>query len=391
MYCQSCGGENPDEARFCMTCGTGIAAPGDKGGLIVDGGDQSDDTDKGIKTLKGGPSPSPPDAESSKPDKKKGEKKEPEKAVAKAPIVSAETTLAGLRSQSTNTMANVSLSLASISLRTPTKAGLIMALLGLALVAAGAASMYGVMMVYSSNVAVIATTDAPHASDRPPLDLDKAPGGGADGQFVSSGPIVADLGSGKVSDSARPGKSGGKVTSPSGGGSSSKTPGGSSSSKTPSSGGGSSQSSSTVIEAPPDDETGESSGSETAPTGSSGGGTEEGSSGGTAGPGLEEGGGERNIEMDMYAGHVRRVIRQFYAVRAQSCFDRATRNNHNLRGTVVVRFTVGGDGNVSSARPATNSTGDDDLGQCLAGQVRSWRLPVPPNEQPVDLEMPFSW
>ena len=95
--------------------------------------------------------------------------------------------------------------------------------------------------------------------------------------------------------------------------------------------------------------------------------------------------------MDMYAGHVRRVIRDFYAARAQSCFDRATRNNHSLRGTVMVRFTVGSTGHVTSARPVRNTTGDDDLGQCLAGQVGSWRLPVPPDERPVNLEMPFSW
>ena len=85
------------------------------------------------------------------------------------------------------------------------------------------------------------------------------------------------------------------------------------------------------------------------------------------------------------------VISQFYAARAQSCFDRATRNNNQLRGTVVVRFTVGSDGNVTRAHPVRNTTGDDDLGACLAAQVQSWRLPVPPNDQPVDLEMPFSW
>ena len=100
---------------------------------------------------------------------------------------------------------------------------------------------------------------------------------------------------------------------------------------------------------------------------------------------------ERDIGMSMYASHVRNVIRRFYAARAQNCFDRATRNNHNLRGTVVVRFTIGADGNVSRSSVVRNTTGSDELGGCLAAQVRSWRLPRPPDDQPVDLEMPFSW
>ena len=92
-----------------------------------------------------------------------------------------------------------------------------------------------------------------------------------------------------------------------------------------------------------------------------------------------------------YASHVRSVIRSYYAARAQSCFDRATRNNHELRGTVVIRFTIGPTGNVQRTSVVRNTTGDDTLGACLAGQVGSWRLPIPPNERPVDLEMPFSW
>lgn len=108
-------------------------------------------------------------------------------------------------------------------------------------------------------------------------------------------------------------------------------------------------------------------------------------------PGFDDEVDERDLVMDAYAGQVRRVIRQYYAARAQSCFDRATRNNHNLRGTVVVQFTIGMDGNVSQATPVRNTTGDSELGACLAGQVRSWRLPVPPRDEPVSMQMPFSW
>jgi TonB family protein len=98
---------------------------------------------------------------------------------------------------------------------------------------------------------------------------------------------------------------------------------------------------------------------------------------------------ERDIALEMYASRVRFVIRRYYATRAQSCFDRATRNDPDLRGTVVVRFTIGSDGAVSGSSTIRNSTGNSELGACLANQVRSWRLPAPPGGD-LTLEMPFS-
>ena len=98
---------------------------------------------------------------------------------------------------------------------------------------------------------------------------------------------------------------------------------------------------------------------------------------------------ERDIALDLYGAQVRRVIRQYYAKRAQSCFDRASRNNEALRGTVVVAFSVAADGQVQNAKPVRNTTGDEALGRCLASQVGSWRLPAPPGGA-LELEMPFS-
>ena len=99
---------------------------------------------------------------------------------------------------------------------------------------------------------------------------------------------------------------------------------------------------------------------------------------------------EREVAFDLYAGQVRRVIRQYYAARARSCFERALRNDHGLRGTVVVRFLIALDGTVRQASAVHNTTGDQDLGLCLAGQVESWRLPPPPGDEALELEMPFS-
>lgn len=93
--------------------------------------------------------------------------------------------------------------------------------------------------------------------------------------------------------------------------------------------------------------------------------------------------------MELYSSRVRFLIQRYYGARAQTCFDRATRNNPNVSGTVVIAMTIGADGQVSRARVARNSTGNDVLGTCLASQVGSWRLSAPPNG-PVDMQIPFS-
>jgi TonB family protein len=97
---------------------------------------------------------------------------------------------------------------------------------------------------------------------------------------------------------------------------------------------------------------------------------------------------ERDIATEMYSSRVYFVIGRYYASRAQSCFDRATRNTPDVHGEVRVRFTIGASGNVTDTSVTRNTTGDDTLGRCLAGQVGSWRLPEPP-EGGVTMEMPF--
>jgi len=137
-------------------------------------------------------------------------------------------------------------------------------------------------------------------------------------------------------------------------------------------------------------------------TGSAGAGT--GSAGaGTAGGGADSAGAgnntvpdlptdapeERDIELDMYGARVRFVVRRYYAVRARNCFDRATRNNPGVSGTVIVNMTISAAGQVSRTSVSRNTTGDATLGACLAGQVRQWRLPPPPGGE-LQMQMPFS-
>ncbi|MCA9582156.1 MAG: TonB family protein, partial [Myxococcales bacterium] len=96
-----------------------------------------------------------------------------------------------------------------------------------------------------------------------------------------------------------------------------------------------------------------------------------------------------DLELELYAGRVRYTIRQYYTVRAQTCFEQATRNEPNVRGTVVVTTVIGATGEVTDSHVARNSTGSDALGKCLAAQIKAWRLPEPP-EAPIELDIPFS-
>ncbi len=138
--------------------------------------------------------------------------------------------------------------------------------------------------------------------------------------------------------------------------------------------------------------TGGSGGGASGGTGGSGGGA----SGGTGGSGGGASGGtggqvpdQRDIGGELYGARVHYVVNRYYAHRAQTCFDHATRNVPSVTGTVVVSLTIGADGGVTHTSVARNTTGDEALGRCLAAQVQSWRLPPPPGGS-IQMQMPFS-
>lgn len=100
---------------------------------------------------------------------------------------------------------------------------------------------------------------------------------------------------------------------------------------------------------------------------------------------------EPDLVMEHYSVTVRRFIRNYYAQRAAGCFDHESRTTGQVvRGTVVVAFTIGPDGHTQNATVSRNTTGSAALGQCLQRNVAAWELPVPPNREPIDMEMPFS-
>ncbi len=98
---------------------------------------------------------------------------------------------------------------------------------------------------------------------------------------------------------------------------------------------------------------------------------------------------DRDIVLELFAARVRRLIRNYYVPRAQTCFDRALRDNSELRGTVVVAFAVDNAGRVTRATTDRNTTGSESLASCLTSQVRSWEMPPAP-EAEVEMAVPFS-
>ena len=108
------------------------------------------------------------------------------------------------------------------------------------------------------------------------------------------------------------------------------------------------------------------------------------------GGGSSEGTGGGSIVLNYYGSEVRNAVRRWYVGRVQSCFDNATKNEPNLSGTVVIGMTIGGNGQVQATEIRRNSTGNEGLGNCLKAQIKTWKLPAPPEGQPLIMSMPFS-
>lgn len=374
MFCQSCGKENAEDARFCNMCGRSIAEPGSPGGPIV-----PDGTQLGV-----GPSTM-------------------EEVSARRPVVSIKGAGGGApgRPNMYGAMPEhggpsmLSVSLAAIGVQSKGRAWATVLGIAFTLMAIGALATWLVMRGSGDEVASAAGgraapedpfvigTPLPAGEEAPEVDyVSGAPGDPASTRATSM--------AGGAASAMEP------VERPSPGGSS---------------GTGAPRPPTTMDPSPPTAMTSssmESSGATSMTSGAQTGGGETSTTAGTETTGTEMTGGgttappvdtvpddmeapeERDLEMELYSSRVQFVIRRYYGARAQTCFDRATRNNPTLNGTVVVGLTVGPDGMVTASNVVRNTTGDDALGGCLASQVRQWRFPVPPGGQSLQMNMPFS-
>ena len=385
MYCQSCGAQNAGEAKFCNQCGTSIAAPGEKGGPIQ--------TQRGAGAASGGqaqPAAGGPQNSPAATAVGMGIPQSGAAPVSPPPGGGAYSPYGG--------QSMLSVSLSSIGVQPSRKIWTIIAVSAVALMALGALGMY----LFTGGEPEVAV-DQGHAEPDDPFvigsplppgaetpEVDFVTGSGGSGSEATMG-STGGSGSSSTMQTTRTTsmRAGGSGSSMSSGGSGGSGSSGSGSSGSGSSGSGSSGSGSSGSG---------SSGSGSTGSGSSGSGSEMSSgsaggasqmTGGSTGVGDLEAPEERDLEMDLYGSRVRFVVRRYYAARAQTCFDRATRNNPTISGTVVVAMQIGADGAVTRARVARNTTGNDALGNCLQAQVGTWRLPPPPGGA-LEMQMPFS-
>ncbi|MCB9619664.1 MAG: AgmX/PglI C-terminal domain-containing protein [Sandaracinus sp.] len=382
MYCQSCGASNSDDAKFCNQCGGRIAAPGDVGGLSA----------SPAATAVGLGAPAEGIA--------------PPSAPAAPAAGSAPSSVNVWEQQQTSGAGGgpsmMSVSLETIGVKSTKKVWAGIFAIAVVLVALGALGSW----LLRGDPEVVA--DAGHAQPEDPFVIGTPLPN--EGDETPTEPVVEptepepSTGTAMSTSTMRSTTSSGTTTMTStglSGGTTTMTSSGTTSGGT--STGGTSAGGTTTMTTTGGSTGGTTTSGNDSTTGGSttGGGTTGGGTtgGGTTGGGTTGGGStpdlggevpeERDLELELYGSRVRFVVQRYYAARAQTCFDRATRNNPSVSGTVVVKMTIGADGHVSGTSIVRNTTGDEVLGNCLRSQVGSWQLPPPPGGS-LEMQMPFS-
>lgn len=406
MYCQACGAENTKDARFCNMCGARFAQAGEAGGPIGDGGEPE------TPAPAGGPRNDPNATVLGVGKAEVGSAAPP--AGAAAPTAAARgagARVSGPQQSPFGGDSMLGVTLGGIGVKSAKKTWLTIFAIAATLVAVGSLATW-LAMRGSDEGGGHAEADDPFVLGTPlteetegvpeesgegdptPEDIDFVTGGGGSTTTAagsSSGSTMRSTSRRSTMRGSSSGSSTGGTTTMSSGGSTGSSTGGSTTTTMSSTG---STGGSTTMES-----TGGSTGGSTTMDSAGGSGTETGGTG--TGGGSETGGGgslptdtetapeERNLELELYGSRVRYVVRRYYAARAQNCFDRATRNDPSVSGTVVVAMTIGEDGQVSRSRVQRNTTGNESLGSCLSNNVSTWRLPPPPGGS-LDMTMPFS-
>jgi len=73
----------------------------------------------------------------------------------------------------------------------------------------------------------------------------------------------------------------------------------------------------------------------------------------------------------------------------KSCYEEQLVRDPELSGKIELAWTVGTDGSVADVNVATNTTGNEDLADCVARRVR--RMEFPGGEEPVTVSYPFTF
>jgi outer membrane biosynthesis protein TonB len=74
----------------------------------------------------------------------------------------------------------------------------------------------------------------------------------------------------------------------------------------------------------------------------------------------------------------------------QGCYEAQLKRNPNLRGKIVLRFTIGTRGQVVEVSIDSDTMGNDEVASCVMRLVKAWRLPFTPDgDTPVSFPFLF--
>jgi hypothetical protein len=88
------------------------------------------------------------------------------------------------------------------------------------------------------------------------------------------------------------------------------------------------------------------------------------------------------------ANTIRRVFRR-HRDQIRHCYEVELRKDHNLRGRLVLRLTIDGDGHASAAEIVESALANDDLHACIADAARRWHFPIVGNHSTYTISYPY--
>jgi len=63
----------------------------------------------------------------------------------------------------------------------------------------------------------------------------------------------------------------------------------------------------------------------------------------------------------------------------QACYEAQLKRNPQLKGKIVVRFTIGSTGRVTDVEIDENQMGNDEVASCIKAKIRAWTTPFKPD------------
>ncbi|MCA9683303.1 MAG: AgmX/PglI C-terminal domain-containing protein [Myxococcales bacterium] len=84
--------------------------------------------------------------------------------------------------------------------------------------------------------------------------------------------------------------------------------------------------------------------------------------------------GKGEVVGDIDKDTIRRIVRS-HLMEVRGCYNAGLSKDPHLEGRVMIQFSIIGTGAVGSAVVQENTTGDNDVGNCIAKAVKRWKFP----------------